>query len=387
MPVCIASASKFLCIFYSKGLTGATVMLLDHVRTKLKRRKLDALLVTQPENRRYLSDYSAFDTSIAESSGVLLIPAHGKPWLFTDARYGLQAEKEATDFNVLLYQKGLLPLLKTFLPKHGIKRMAFESHWVLHSTAERLQKIADEIDLDLVPLTSIIEEFRIIKNDDEIEKIRKSVLLNEHVFQQVYATMKPGQTEKQVALALETAMHEAGAEGPSFETIVAAGPNGALPHAMPSDRVISAGEPVVIDMGLILEGYCSDMTRTIVLGQADEKTIEIFRIVRKAQLAATKVIKPGITGREVDLTARRIITEAGYGPHFGHGLGHGVGLAVHEPPALNRRYRRKLRPGMVITVEPGIYLPDWGGVRLENMVVVNKDGCELLNKDKTCLNW
>ncbi len=363
------------------------MMLLDQVRSRLKRRKLDALLITQPENRRYLSGYTAVDTSIAESSGVLLVPAIGKPWLFTDARYGLQAEKEASEFDVHLYSRGLLPLLKSFLPKHGIKRMAFESHWLLHSTAGRLQKIADKIDLELIPTVSLIEDLRIIKNNDEIEKLRKSVLLNEQVFQKVYATMKPGQTEKQVALAMETAMHELGAEGPSFETIVAAGSNGALPHAVPSDQIIQEGEPVVIDMGLILDGYCSDMTRTVVLGKADKKTITIFRIVRKAQLAATKAIKAGITGREADLAARRIISEAGYGPQFGHGLGHGVGLAVHEPPALNRRYRRKLRAGMVVTVEPGIYLPDWGGVRLENMVVVEENGCELLNQNTTCLDW
>lgn len=193
-------------------------------------------------------------------------------------------------------------------------------------------------------------------------------------------------TERAVASRLENCMLEKGAERPSFETIVAGGPNGASPHAVPGNRPLQEGEPIVIDMGLILDGYCSDMTRTVVLGTPDARTVKLFRLVRKAQLAATSAIRAGITGREADKAARDIINSGGFGKNFGHGLGHGVGLAVHEGPALNKRNKKKLQTGMIITVEPGIYLPDWGGIRLENMGVVEEKGCRILNRDTTFLD-
>ncbi|OIP43974.1 MAG: peptidase M24 [Desulfobacterales bacterium CG2_30_60_27] len=361
-------------------------MPLDTIRTRLKQRRLDALLVTQPENRRYLSGYTANDSSIAESAGVLLIKAKGEPLLLTDARFALQAEREAPGFAMRLYQRGLLALLKQLLPRLAIRRLAFEPHWMLHSTAEALLKMTGALGIEAVPVSGLAETMRRCKTKTEIERIRAAVLLNEQVFRTVYSILRPGQTERQVADRLEMTMRQMGAEGPAFDTIVGAGPNGALPHAVPSDRPLGQGEPIVIDMGLRLAGYCSDMTRTVVLGEPDDKTKEIIRIVRRAQLAATQVIRAGCTGREADRAARQVISAAGYGKYFGHGLGHGVGLAVHEAPALNRRNRGQLAPGMVVTVEPGIYLPEWGGVRLENMVVVQKAGCELLNQDTTFLD-
>ena len=181
-------------------------------------------------------------------------------------------------------------------------------------------------------------------------------------------------------------MREMGASGPSFATIVAFGTNAAKPHAVPGPRVLVPGETVLIDMGLVLDGYCADMTRTVVVGKPDPVFRERLRIVRRAQLAAIDVIRAGVTSREVDLAARRVIREAGYGAQFGHALGHGVGLEVHEEPRLSSRCRKKLCAGMVVTVEPGIYLPQWGGIRLENMVVVREGGCEVLNRDTTFLD-
>jgi Xaa-Pro aminopeptidase len=181
-------------------------------------------------------------------------------------------------------------------------------------------------------------------------------------------------------------MLDLGAQSPSFSTIVAVGPNSALPHAVPGSRVVEAGLPVMIDMGLILDGYCSDMTRTFVVGEPDDRYLAIHRLVRKAQLAAMAEIRAGVAAARVDKTARDIIAAAGYGPAFGHSLGHGVGLAVHEEPRLSSRNGKKLRAGMVVTVEPGIYIHGWGGIRLENMVVVREDGCELLNKNSTWLD-
>jgi Xaa-Pro aminopeptidase len=363
-----------------------TEQLLARIRADLRRRRLDALLVTQPENRRYLSGYTAQDASIAESSGVLLIPAAGDPFLFTDSRYHLQALAEAAGFQVMLYPRGLLALLEKLLPRLAIRRLAFESHYILHTAALALMKTAATIEVEAVPVTALVERLRVEKSDEELAAIRRAVRLNEEVFREVFATLRPGRREREVALQIETLMRQKGAERPSFDTMVASGPNGALPHAIPSERELREGEPVVIDMGLVLAGYCSDMTRTVVLGEPDAKTAALFRLVRRAQLAAIERVRAGVVAREVDRAARQVIAAAGYGDYFGHGLGHGVGLAVHEAPGLNRRNRKQLRAGMVVTVEPGIYLPDWGGIRLENMVAVTASGHELLNTDTTFLD-
>ena len=225
-----------------------------------------------------------------------------------------------------------------------------------------------------------------IKDEEEVDHIRTSVHLNEKVFQEIFRSIAPGQTEIDVALALESAMRRKGAEGPSFDSIVATGKRSALPHAVPGPVPIEKHQPLMIDMGLILDGYCSDMTRTFVPGTADEHYLKIHRLVRKAQLAAIGAIRAGISAAAVDRAARTIIADAGYGDFFGHALGHGVGLAVHEEPRLSSRNRKHLKAGMIVTIEPGIYLPEWGGVRLENMAVVREDGCDVLNKDTTWLD-
>jgi Xaa-Pro aminopeptidase len=358
---------------------------LARLRSALKRRKLDGLLVSQPENRRFLSGYTATDVSLAETSGFLFIPVNGHPFLLTDSRYQLQAESEATGYEVRLYRRGIAELLAGLLPSIGGRRIGFESQAMLHATAVRLMATLNKLAIEVIPVVNLIEKQRLVKTAEELGRIRKAVALNEEVFQAVYGTLQPGQTEKQVAMKIENTMRARGADGPCFETIVAGGPNSALPHAVPTDRPLREGEPIIIDMGTRLKGYCSDMTRTVVLGKMTLKTTQLMRIVRKAQCAAMENIRAGITAQEADRTARRIIAGQGYGDRFGHGLGHGVGLAVHEAPSINRRSRRKLAQGMVVTVEPGIYLPGWGGIRLENMVAIQKDGCEVLNRDMTFL--
>lgn len=359
---------------------------LDNIKKMLRRRRIDALLVTQPENRRYLSGYSARDHSIQETAGVLLIPMVGSPFLLTDSRFLLQAERETEGFQIKLYPRGLLNLLERLLPTLKIRKLAFESHSMVHLQAERLRRMAEKIGVKLVSVTDLVEQQRIRKTDEEIGTLRDAVLLNEHVFQQVYSTLSSGMREVEVALAIEAKMRELGAEGPCFETIVAFGANGANPHAVPGNRCLKNGDIVLIDMGLSLNGYCSDITRTSFFGSPDPIFLERLRIVRKAQLAGIKAVRPGASCREVDLAARRVIKKAGYGKYFGHSLGHGVGLNVHEEPRLSSRSRRKLSPGMVVTVEPGIYIPGWGGIRLENMVVVCENGHEVLNRDTTWLD-
>ncbi|MBU1140087.1 MAG: Xaa-Pro peptidase family protein [Proteobacteria bacterium] len=359
---------------------------IEKIQAKLRRKKIDALLVTQPHNRRYLSGYTPADHDIGESSGVLLIPARRPPLLLTDFRFQIQAEREAKDIEIMLYPKGLLTLLTGLLPDLAISCLAFESHYTLHSAAGKMQAMADKIGITLLPVNGMVEEMRLIKSEEEIDKLRRSVLLNEQVFQQTYQTIVPGQTEIDIALALESTMRRLGAESPSFDTIVATGRRSALPHAVPGPVTIEENQPLMIDMGLILDGYCSDMTRTFVPGKSDSRYLEIHRLVRKAQQAATNKIRAGVSAAAVDKVARSIISDAGYGQYFGHALGHGVGLAVHEGPRLSSRDRKHLQAGMIVTIEPGIYLPDWGGVRLENMAVVREDGCEILNNDTTWLD-
>jgi len=356
------------------------------LQATLRRQKIDGLLVSQPDNRRYLSGYTAPDHGIQESSGFLLIPADGRPFLLTDSRFTLQAEAEAPLFQVRLYPKGLLKLLEKLTAQLGIHTLGFESDYLLHSTYQRLSAMAEKRGLMLKPQQGLIEKMRVVKTEQELDLLRASTRLNEQVFQSVYHTIEPGMTEREIALALELTMREMGAEGPSFDTIVAFGTNAARPHAVPTDRELQAGELVLIDMGLVYKGYCSDMTRTFVAGKPDQTFLDRHRLVRRAMLAGIGAIRAGVTGLAVDRAARQVLIDGGYGEAFGHGLGHGVGLAVHEEPRLSARNRKQLQAGMVVTVEPGLYLPEWGGIRLENMVIVGEDGCELLNHDTTSLD-
>lgn len=357
----------------------------NHLQERLQRRKIDAVLISQPDNRRYLSGFTARDHGIEESSGALLVTATGKAWLLTDSRYQLQAEEE-TGLPVLVYRKGLVRLLARLLATIDCQRFAFESHYTLHSVALAYAELAEKRRITLIPVKGLVEAQRQVKSEAELSLIRHAVSLNETVFSRIYSELSTGMSETEVAMAIETAMHEAGAEGPSFATIVAAGSNSARPHAVPTTHRIKGTEPITIDMGLILNGYCSDMTRSFTLGPADDRYLTIHRTVRAAQLAGLAAIRPGIPMNHVDRAARKVIEEAGYGRYFGHSLGHGVGLAVHEAPSLSPRNRRILKAGMVVTVEPGIYIPGWGGVRLENMAVVRDGGAELLNHDATDLD-
>ncbi len=356
------------------------------LQARLRRKKLDCMLISHPENRRYLSGYKGADHGIAETSGLLLVPAKGQVRLLTDFRYKIQAETDVPWVEVLLYDKGILRLLSGLLPRLGYKSLAFESHYTLHSSAEKMSASLMKKGISSVPLTGLIEEMRLIKDEDEIDLIRNAVRLNEEVFAETFAAFADYQSEIDVALAIESSMRRKGAEGPSFSTIVASGENGALPHAVPGCQKIQSNGSLTIDMGLILDGYCSDMTRNFTIETPNDRYFELHRLVRRAQLAGMAAVKDGVRACDVDRAARGVIEAAGYGQNFGHSLGHGVGLAVHEDPRISSRNHKKLRTGMVITIEPGIYIPGWGGIRLENMVVVRPDGCENLNRDTTWLD-
>ncbi|KGO34807.1 MAG: Xaa-Pro peptidase family protein [Desulfoprunum sp.] len=358
----------------------------EKLQAILRRQKMDALLVTQPENRRYLSGYTGSDHGIGETSGVLLVPARGGIFLLTDFRYRIQAEQDVPWATVLLYPRGLLLLLPRLLEDLGIRKLAFESHYMLHSTAAMLAQALAKVGITTTPLKGLVEKMRLIKDEAEIDCIRRSVQLNEEVFGEVFPSIQPGQTEIEIALAIETTMRRKGAEQPSFSSIVASADRSALPHAVPGGLPVEKNRPLTIDMGLVLNGYCSDMTRTFVPGRADARYLELHRLVRRAQLAGMQAIRAGVKAGEVDRAARAVIAGAGYGDAFGHALGHGVGLAVHEDPRLSSLNHKQLRAGMVVTVEPGVYIAGWGGIRLENMVVVREEGCENLNSDTTWLD-
>lgn len=338
-------------------------------------------MVLVGENRRYLSGYTAEDGQFDETAGVLLI-SRDKALLVTDSRYDLQATREAPLFTVIRYNKMLFQELPGILVSMGTTSLGFES---VRLSCHQYRQLSDELaekglDIHLVPSQDLIEKHRIQKDGGEIEAIQSALSLTETVFLDFIPTLKAGVTEKALAWELEKRLRQAGADGLSFPTIVASGPNSALPHAVPSDRPVRKNEPILFDFGVRLNGYCSDITRMVVIGEPDDRYRHIYRTVLDAQKKAIQEIRPGKSSKQVDEVARNHISAMGYGDCFGHGLGHGVGLAIHEAPRLSPLKDTLLEPGMVTTVEPGIYLADWGGIRLENMVVVTDTGVEVMNR-------
>ena len=361
---------------------------LNRFRSLMEREELDAFLVAVPENRHYLSGYKAEDLLLAESSGYLLISG-SRQFLLTDFRYEEAAKAEAPNFEILIYSVGFGQVLPDLFSTLSVNRVGFEKEFL---TYQRFQQMSEALQsarpsAELVPSEDLAQELRIIKDEAEIQRIKASLALTERVLESVWDGLAVGKQERMVAWDIERSIREGGGEAVSFPPIVASGPNAALPHAEPTDREIGIGESVIVDMGSKLNAYCSDMTRTWVAGEPEPRVKEIYRIVREAQLAAQEAIRAGRDSVEVDAVARGIIADAGYGSQFGHGLGHGVGLAVHEKPGLRRQGPTVLEENMVVTIEPGIYLPGVGGVRLENMVRITKNGCEVLNGAHLFYDW
>jgi Xaa-Pro aminopeptidase len=352
------------------------------LREELDRLPFDTLWVLQPENRRYLSGYKATDGQLTESSGSLLINRDALV-LVTDSRYTTEAENEALDFKVVTQKKGFTDSFPEIVSKLGIRILGFdENHltWGVHrELAKKFRKLSPPV--RLVPVKGLVERMREIKDQNEIRSMSAASDLMSKILTEVLRKLKPGKTEKEVAWEIEGLAREGGADGLAFPSIVASGPNSALPHAVPTDRKIRKKEPITFDVGVKIDGYSCDMTRTVFLDGATPKFKKIYRTVRAAQLAALKQIRPGVKSTVPDSTARQIIRDAGFGDYFGHSLGHGVGLATHEGPRLGPEKPVELKQGMVVTDEPGIYIPGLGGVRLEEMVVIEKDGPRILTKD------
>lgn len=327
-----------------------------------------AALITSETNIRYLTDF-------ANSEGTLLLTKKGAV-LLVDFRYGEAAQKKVTNCKVIVYDSfsdSLKDLIKCF----GIEEVLIESTYITVSRANALKKIFSECSCRLVAndtLDKLLSNARILKSENEISKIEKAQRITEEAYLELLNMVKPGVTEAELALELEFLMRRKGASGVSFDLITIAGKKTSMPHGVPDNSVVQRGDFVTFDIGAIYDGYHSDMTRTIAVGEVSDEQKEIYSIVLEAQLAALEKVKPGVNAGDIDKTARDIIVKHGYGEYFKHSTGHGVGLEIHEQPFVSPKSSTILSSGMVITVEPGIYIPDKFGVRIEDMVVVTKDG-------------
>ena len=350
---------------------------LAKLRAELVKKEVDALLVSQPKNRFYLSGFDGSD-------GYLLITTKDSI-IATDFRYVEQVKRQCPDYTLFQITGKMAEWFPELIDGLSIKRLGFESGNTTFGQYTQISEIisTQKLPLELLPLENVVEGLRSIKEPEEITFIQKAAEIGDRAFEYVTDRLKIGMTEKEIAWALEKYMRENGSQSVPFEVIVGAGPNGALPHAQPSSRPIASHEPIVIDIGASFGDYSSDLTRTICLGKPDEMFVKIYRIVQKAQEAAINGIMVGMTGIQADALARDIIKEAGYNEMFGHGLGHGVGLATHDPaPRLSYLSNDVLANGMVFSIEPGIYLPEWGGVRIEDLATLENGKVKLLSHAK-----
>lgn len=341
---------------------------IDRLRERMKEQDLEALLVTHPANRRYLTGFTG-------TAGMVLVTEKNAT-LLVDFRYVEQAEKQAPHLDVVRVGGEPFRTVAQLCREWNTSRLAFEQDHLVYSRVEKLKSAMDGV--EVVPVGNMVEKLRETKDADELETLRRAAQIADEAFTEIIQEIHPGLRERDIAFRLEFLLREKGATSSSFDMIVASGPRSALPHGVASDRVLEKGDFVTLDFGALYKGYCSDITRTIVLGKPSDRQREIYDIVLHAQQTALEAVHPGVTGRDVDKVARDIITDHGYGEQFGHSTGHGIGLEIHEAPTLSVNGETVLQSGMVVTVEPGIYLPGFGGVRIEDDVVVTEQGKEVL---------
>lgn len=340
---------------------------LELLRAFIAEQKLDSLLVSKSQNRRYFSGFTG-------SAGVLLITAHTAQ-LITDFRYIEQASNQAQEFEIVRHGNSIYETVGRLVSELNAKKIGFETDYVSFEVHGQLSKALGPVELSPVKLDGL----RAQKDQTEMALIKQAVAIADAAFAHVLDVIRIGMSELDIAFELETRMRKLGSEKPAFDTIVASGKRSALPHGTATNKLLEAGDFVTMDFGAVYQGYHSDMTRTLVMGSATDKQKQVYQTVLTAQIEGVKAVRSGRLCHEVDATARGIITAAGYGEYFGHGLGHCVGLMIHEDPRLSPTNETgRLAENMVVTVEPGIYIPDWGGVRIEDIVVVTATGCDIL---------
>ena len=357
-----------------------TASRLQRLRQALDEHKLDALFVSSPEsaspvNRRYLSGFTG--------TSAFLLCSRDDAVCSTDFRYWEQAGQQAKGFRVQRAVGGFEKWLPELFEGLGGKRVAFEASHVSYQTYRSVRKTVQDLPEKarpkLVATLGLVERLREIKDAEEIAALQAAIDLGDAAFAYVARRVEPGWTEKQVAWEIEKYIREHGGDGLSFDTLVGAGERGSMPHCMPTDRILKKSDGVVIDMGVSLNGYMSDLTRTIFLGKPNDKFARIYDVVFAAQQTATELVEGGMTGEQAHMLAHNVIEAAGHGEEFGHGLGHGVGLQIHESPRLGKTSKDVLTEGMVFTIEPGIYIPGWGGVRIEDVVVLENGKARVLS--------
>ncbi len=347
----------------------------EALRKKMAVAGLDALLISHAANRFYLSGFELHDPQCNESAGRLIITQDGKDWLCTDARYWDAARRLWDEERIFIYGGDAAGEMRSLLKDKVQGRIGVEKSIV---SAQFYQKLS--LGLSLSSAQNLVESLRVIKDAHEIKRMEKSCELNHRLMEWVYTQLHVGRSEADLSWAIEKYFREHGASELAFSNIVAVGPNAALPHAIPGETCISDNSPVLIDVGCRLEDYCSDQTRTFWVGDSDTPVHFMLtqQLVRTAQEAAIAAVKPGAVCSDIYNVARQVFEEEGVAEAFTHGLGHGVGLETHEAPSLSPRCHTVLKPGMVVTVEPGLYYPEWGGVRREFMVLVEEEGCRIL---------
>ena len=346
---------------------------LKKLQATLSQENLDFLLVTVLPHVRYLSGYSG-------TNGIILLSPKSSVFL-TDFRYKEQAKQQVRNMKAVTVERDLFSGLSDLAVLKGKRiKLGFETKHLSCQVYRRLKSLLP--DCLLVPTEGMVEALTIKKDKGEIEKIRRAVRITDRAFSEILDFIRPGTRELDVAAELEYRMKKHGSSATSFETIVASGKRGALPHGIASGKRIKKGEFVTMDFGAIFEGYTADMTRTVMVGKANKKQRQVYDLVLKAQKRAVSKARAKMRACDLDKTARDVIKRAGYGKYFGHGLGHGIGLVVHDNPAVNPTSQLRLEPGMVITIEPGVYLPNWGGVRIEDDILITPRGCQNLTKSE-----